>query len=144
MAESLGEDSLDGVLTLGWYLLMHHRDHCNHGVLVDTQDDVDNLESWFKDTIEREGTRPSILCFVHCAPPRVLSVLAPESSYVVFLFLSQIFESFVFKACLYRVSRYIRLSKRIQYLFLPNAGRVEAYHVSHQRCSGLDSGKNFN
>lgn len=92
MADSLGEDSLDGVLTLGWYLLLHHRDQCNHGVLVDTQHDVVNLESWFKDTIEREGTQ-------HCASSCVFctlcsssgsSVLAPESSDVGGVLISNI------------------------------------------------------
>ncbi|CAM9598877.1 unnamed protein product, partial [Laminaria digitata] len=46
---------LEGLLTLGSYLVRHHRDHCKHGVLVDTPEDIDNLESWFTAAARQEG-----------------------------------------------------------------------------------------
>lgn len=55
MADSLGNDSIEGLLTLGWYLVQHHRDHCKHGVLVDTPEDIDRLGEWFEEAVQREG-----------------------------------------------------------------------------------------
>lgn len=55
MGDSIGDDSLEGLLTLGSYLVRHHRDHCKHGVLVDTPEDIDNLESWFKASALQKG-----------------------------------------------------------------------------------------
>ena len=55
-SDSLGNDSLEGLLTIGWYLLQHHRGHCNNGVMVDSARDIDRLETWFEQTIAREGT----------------------------------------------------------------------------------------
>lgn len=40
---------------MGWYLVRHHRDHCNHGVMVDTPEDIDRLELGFKEEIARQG-----------------------------------------------------------------------------------------
>lgn len=60
---SLGEDSLDGTLTLGSYLIQHHRLHCKHGVMVDTPEDIDRLEAWYKDTIESQGTGGNTVLF---------------------------------------------------------------------------------
>lgn len=56
----LGEDSLEGLLTLGWYLVRHHREHCDRGVVVDTPQDIDNLEAWFEEAVQREGVGPAL------------------------------------------------------------------------------------
>lgn len=62
--DSIGDDSLEGLLTLGSYLVRHHRDHCKHGVLVDTPEDIDNLESWFTAAARQEGTH---LVYITCS-----------------------------------------------------------------------------
>lgn len=54
-SDSLGDDSLHGLLTLGSFLVRHHRQHCNHGVLVDTAEDIDALERWFSDVSDNQG-----------------------------------------------------------------------------------------
>lgn len=54
-SDALGEDSLDGLLTLGQYLLGHHEEHCKHGVLVDTVEDLHNLRIWFQGAVDELG-----------------------------------------------------------------------------------------
>lgn len=51
----IGNDSLDGLLTLGAYLVRHHCDVCKHGVMVDSPEDIQRLEAWFDEAIERQG-----------------------------------------------------------------------------------------
>eukprot|EP00903_Cladosiphon_okamuranus_P016556 g15273.t1 len=51
----IGNDSLEGLLTLGSYLVRHHRDVCKHGVMVDSPEDIERLEAWFDEAIEREA-----------------------------------------------------------------------------------------
>eukprot|EP00752_Nemacystus_decipiens_P003054 g2831.t1 len=50
-----GNDSLEGLLTLGSYLVRHHRDVCLHGVMVDSPEDIERLGTWFDEAIERQG-----------------------------------------------------------------------------------------
>lgn len=64
----VGEDSLEGLLTLGAYLVRHHREHCKHGVLVDSPDDIDRLELWFQQTTLEKG----VLCFL-CRTHKILT-----------------------------------------------------------------------
>lgn len=54
-SDALGDDSLDGLLTLGQYLLGHHQEHCKHGVLVDTAEDLNSLRIWFQGTVDDLG-----------------------------------------------------------------------------------------
>lgn len=54
-ASSLGDDDLDGLLTLGSSLMQHHRDHCKHGVMVDFPEHIEYLESWFEAAIDERG-----------------------------------------------------------------------------------------
>lgn len=54
-SDNIGSDSLEGLLTLGSYLVRHHRDVCHHGVMVDSPEDIERLESWFHETIQRQG-----------------------------------------------------------------------------------------
>lgn len=35
--------------------MRHHRDVCHHGVMVDSPEDIEGLESWFGEIIERQG-----------------------------------------------------------------------------------------
>lgn len=54
-AAILGNESLDAVLTLGYFFMRHHANHCNRGVLVDTTEDIRELQSWFDNAADREG-----------------------------------------------------------------------------------------
>lgn len=54
-AKRLGDDSLDATLTLGSFLMRHHAHHCTHRVLVDTAEDIRELELWFDSAADRAG-----------------------------------------------------------------------------------------